>query len=246
MSECAATVLVRILRLSCTYSIVCQKTCLNQFKSIREQSLLKLHLKLLNGCIRHSWDRQDVSIILQRGVTGVKTYAMRTIPINHTLSTALEQPYGNCSFTANLYIRNPTYKDSGNYTVEAVGTGNSSCAMYELDIVRKPSIICTQHSIVPGDKIDCTIHNYSAFIDVVVVKNDVTEFEKYPASEKCRPIVLNQVTAKCSIKFEDLGRFSVCVNYSSSVITNETLHQCTGHIHVETFFAKRKLPMFLT
>ena len=40
--------------------------------------------------------------------------------------------YGNCSFTANLYIRNPTYKDSGNYTVEAVGTGNSSCAMYEL------------------------------------------------------------------------------------------------------------------
>jgi hypothetical protein len=71
---------------------------------------------------------------------------------------------------------------------------------------------------------------------VVVVKSDVTEFEKYPASQKCRPIVLDPVTAKCSIKFEDLGRFSVCVNYSSTVITNETLHECTDHIDVDTIF----------
>ena len=77
---------------------------------------------------------------------------------------------------------------------------------------------------------------------MVVVKNDVTVFEKYPASEKCRPIVVDQVTAKCSIKIEDLGCFSVCVNYSSTVITNETLHQCTDHIHVETILTRCKFP----
>ena len=34
--------------------------------------------------------------------------------------------FGNCSFTANLYIHHPTHKESGNYTVQAIGGGSSS------------------------------------------------------------------------------------------------------------------------
>ena len=34
--------------------------------------------------------------------------------------------YSNCSFTANLYIYHPTHKESGNYTVQAIGGGSSS------------------------------------------------------------------------------------------------------------------------
>ena len=34
--------------------------------------------------------------------------------------------YGDCSFTANLYIHHPTHKDSGNYTVQAIGGGSAS------------------------------------------------------------------------------------------------------------------------
>ena len=111
------------------------------------------------------------------------------------------------------------------------------------DIVREPSIFCTQHSVTPGENIDCTIHNYSVFIDLVIVKSDLIEFEKYPASHKCKPKVLDQVTAKCSIRLNDKGSFSICVNYSSSVSTHEILNECTNHIHVETLFSKCK---FLT
>ena len=111
------------------------------------------------------------------------------------------------------------------------------------DIVRAPSIFCTQHSVTPEENIDCTIHNYSVFIDLVIVKSDLIEFEKYPASHKCKPKVLDQVTAKCSIRLKDKGSFSICVNYSSSVTTNELLNECTDHIRVETIFSKCK---FLT
>ena len=34
--------------------------------------------------------------------------------------------YGDCAFTANLYIYHPTHKDSGNYTVQAIGNNQSS------------------------------------------------------------------------------------------------------------------------
>ena len=41
--------------------------------------------------------------------------------------------YGNCSFTANLYILNPRLSNAGNYTVQATIPGNSSRkATYEL------------------------------------------------------------------------------------------------------------------
>ena len=46
-----------------------------------------------------------------------------------------ENTFGNCSFTANLYIYKPTYTSSGNYTVQAVGGGSggsSQIATYEL------------------------------------------------------------------------------------------------------------------
>jgi hypothetical protein len=33
---------------------------------------------------------------------------------------------GNCSFTANLFVLNPTHESSGNYTVQAIGSGDSS------------------------------------------------------------------------------------------------------------------------
>ena len=47
-----------------------------------------------------------------------------------------ENTFGNCSFTANLYIYKPTYKSSGNYTVQAVGGGSSQIATYELSEFR--------------------------------------------------------------------------------------------------------------
>lgn len=105
------------------------------------------------------------------------------------------------------------------------------CVSPSIDIVREPSIACTQHDITPGSTIDCSIQNYSTYIDVVIVKNDVEQFDKYPASHVCTPTIADRETAKCSIKLGDEGRFIVCVNYNSSVINNETLHQCSKSIH---------------
>ena len=105
------------------------------------------------------------------------------------------------------------------------------CVFPSIAIIREPSIACSQHDITPGSKIDCSIQNYSTYIDVVIVRNDVEQFHKYPAGHVCTPTIADRETAKCSIKLGDEGRFIVCVNYNSSVINNEALHQCSKSIH---------------
>lgn len=45
---------------------------------------------------------------------------------NSVLSRCNRTVFGNCTFTANLYIHQPSYKDSANYTVQAVGYDHSS------------------------------------------------------------------------------------------------------------------------
>ena len=109
-------------------------------------------------------------------------------------------------------------------------------------IVKEPDITCSQHNIVVGSRIHCTVRNYSEYIDVVIVKDDVNETAVYPASDVCQQTVQqDQEMAKCSIELSE-GHFNVCVGYNNSVHSSKRLPHCSSYIHVHglNFWEKRK------
>ena len=124
----------------------------------------------------------------------------------------------------------------------------SNCASkyVTLDIVQEPSITCTKHHISVGH-IECHIHNYSEFVNVSIVKDDVTRIETYHASDACTLTVSEPNVARCRIELQQEGSFKICMNYTSIVCHVEPLHRCSHYVHVndgESTYTREKQNIF--
>jgi hypothetical protein len=154
--------------------------------------------------------------------------------------------YSNCAFTANLYIYHPTHKESGNYTVQAIGGGSSSRkATIHIDILNEPKVIsCTPRTLqVAANKraeFVCHISNYSDYTKVVVVENNQIQFNKSTEqlSVGCQATIPDISLAMCTVHVSTSHHFGkmeyrLCVGYNSSVPHKTALH-CSSGITVTT------------
>ena len=100
-----------------------------------------------------------------------------------------------------------------------------------LDIVREPTVSCKDHKIDVG-KIQCSVQNFSHFVNLSVVKDDVTLVSTYPTANVCIPNVDDKMMATCDITLNRKGSYKICVNYNNSVPHESTKLQCSWDIHV--------------
>ena len=100
-----------------------------------------------------------------------------------------------------------------------------------IEIVREPSISCKKHHIRVGS-VECTIHNYSQYVDIHVVKDDTKSVKTYLVHNVCKSIFSERADATCHINLNERGVYKICVNYTSSVENNSTLHRCSDSIRV--------------
>ena len=98
-------------------------------------------------------------------------------------------------------------------------------------MVREPSVSCKDHKINVGH-IQCNIQNFSHFVNLSVVKDDVILVSTYPTANVCIPYVDDETVATCSLKLSMKGTYKICVNYNSSVTHESTKLQCSKDVHV--------------
>lgn len=109
-----------------------------------------------------------------------------------------------------------------------------------IDIVPKPNILCNQPSIPfhsNKGKVECKIQNYSQYVNMSLVKNDITVVKEYPASNVCVQIVTEDAAAMCTVYLGD-GQYKICVSYNNSVTHASKQPQCSDkvHINISKFF----------
>jgi hypothetical protein len=133
---------------------------------------------------------------------------------------------GDCLFSANLYINGYTIKNSGNYTVQAIGGGSASRnSTIHVDISReKRTNLCSPGQLTRdniGNSIfTCHISNYSDYVQVVVVEDDRIEH-----NESTRDISLG-----CEAHAQDRSQATCTVSISSSLHSGKRDYQlCAGY-----------------
>ena len=103
--------------------------------------------------------------------------------------------------------------------------------IHDLDVVREPTVSCKDHKIDVGT-IQCSVQNFSHFVNLLVFKDDVTLVSTYPTANVCTPHVDNKAVATCDITLNRKGSYKICVDYNSSVTHESTKLQCSKDVQV--------------
>ena len=108
-----------------------------------------------------------------------------------------------------------------------------------LDIVREPTVSCKDHKIDVG-KIQCSVQNFSHFVNLSVFKDHATPVSTYPTANVCIPHVEDKTVATCNLKLSTKGSYKICVDYNSSVPHESTKPRCSKDVDVQVHVSNSK------
>lgn len=112
---------------------------------------------------------------------------------------------------------------------------NVCITFFLTDVLPMPHISCSKHKIAILShkvKVECTVLNYSQFVNVSVVGNNgATVIDSYPSSEVCTRQAIKKTEATCSVSLAE-GQYQICVSYNKDVEHTLEQFQCSAKIHI--------------